>query len=469
MWLPDNKLTKKNLELILQTRTDDTLVLETLTPQSFDLLSDDDDFEVFDNPGIQVELQEKVAEGGMSYIYLGWQDSLRRRVAVKTSKKREGALQKILTEEAVITGQLEHPNIPPIYDIVGTDVILKWLEGETLRQKLDEWQEWGLEIDFSVPVLLDVCKALEYAHSRQVIHRDIKTDNIMICEHGATYLLDWGIAIRLDDRDDNPEFYEENYNSLVGTLGYMAPEMITKDPVFTVDERTDIYLMGATLHEVLIGLPRHWSEVTSDIPTLIEESSPFEYDEEIYMFGQVCNKACAPNPDERYQTVKEFTQALHSAFEIWKQRSLLDQGAAMLEELEAIEEGRLNFNLSSEEQQGEFAANHVHAFQLYMQTRAAFEGYLFHEPNNEFATEGLDKASQVLMSYFIKNRQLQFAQFMKMIIGNVPRRLLDKLEELEEEEHKNTHILRNYRLMEFQFGILIIFLIVAVIYLYFQS
>ena len=466
MWLPDNKLTKKNLELILQTRTDDTLILETLTPHSFDLADDVEDFEIFDNSGIQVEIQEKVAEGGMSYIYLGWQESLGRRVAVKMSKNKDRSFQKILCDEAVIIGQLEHPNIPPIYDIVGADVILKWLEGETLRQKLEEWQEWGLEIDFSIPVLLDICNALEYAHSRGVIHRDIKTDNIMICDYGAIYLLDWGIALKLDDRDKNSASYAERHNSLVGTLGYMAPEMSTENPVFTVDERTDIYLMGATLHEVLVGLPRHWSEVISDIPSLIEESLPFEYDEEIYMFGQVCNKACAREKEDRYQSIKEFTQALKSAFEIWKQRSLLDQGCAMLEELELLEGGRLS--LSGEN--GDIdATNHIHAFQLYMQIRAAFDGYLFHEPNNEIAIEGLQKASQVLMAYFLKKKQLQSAQFMKMIIGNVPRRLLDTLEALEEEDSKKTHILRNYRLMEFQFGILIVFLVIAVIYLYFQS
>lgn len=248
MWLPNNKLTKKTLELVLQTRTDDALVLETLTPRSFDLGEEVDGGEIFDQPGIQVEIQEKVAEGGMSYIYLGWQESLARRVAVKISKKKNRSFQRILRDEAIITGQLEHPNIPPIYDIVGTDVILKWLEGYTLQQKLEEWQEWGLEIDFSVPVLLDVCNALEYAHSRNVIHRDIKTDNIMICDYGAVYLLDWGIALKLDERDANPAFYEEKKNSLVGTLGYMAPEMIEPDPAFSVDERTDIYLMGATLH-----------------------------------------------------------------------------------------------------------------------------------------------------------------------------------------------------------------------------
>ena len=202
---------------------------------------------------------------------------------------------------------------------------------------------------------------------------------------------------------------------------------------------------------------------------MIEESLPFEYDDEIYMFGQVCNRACSRNKDERYQTIKEFTQALKSAFEIWKQRSLLEQGCAMLEELEAIQDGRLNLSMEQTDEEGERSANHVHAFQLYMQTRAAFEGYLFHEPNNEVAMEGLQKANQTLMSYFIKTKQLQSAQFMKLIVGNVPRRLLDKLEELEEEDSKKTHILRNYRLMEFQFGILIIFLIIAVIYLYLQS
>lgn len=359
--------------------------------------------------------EEKIAEGGMSFIFRGIQHSLDREVAIKESKSTEGIFDQILYHESIITGRLEHPNIVPIHDMTQEygrcKVVLKLLQGQTLTASLEEWRENDIHIDNSIPVLLKVCDALTYAHDKQILHRDIKPENIMICDHGAVYLLDWGIALDMSKRSSVK-------NMVVGTLRYMPPEMLGDNPAFAVDERSDVFLLGATLHEVLTGKQRHDAPAVSKVLEQIQESLPSTYPIEYSKFGEVCNKACAKNPQDRYKNIKQFAHALQGAWDAWKQRFLLDQALAMLEELQMIDTG------------GYIPETDAHIFQLYIQTRSAFTGFLMFDPTNREANAGLETANIILLRYFLRRKEVSSITWMVQIVAHVPEEMRAEIDAL---------------------------------------
>ena len=187
------------------------------------------------------------------------QRSLAREVAIKTVKDHAGERARdALCDEAVVTGLLEHPNVIPVHAL-GCDsegrplLVMKRVEGVAWRDLLrdPEHPAWATHaaapedrLAFHLDVLADVSQAAAFAHSRRIVHRDIKPENVMIGEFGEVYLLDWGLAVTAG-RELEP-------GTLVGTPAYMAPEMVGGG---RVDGRTDVYLLGATLHEVLTGRP----------------------------------------------------------------------------------------------------------------------------------------------------------------------------------------------------------------------
>jgi serine/threonine-protein kinase len=163
------------------------------------------------------------------------------------------------TSEAQITGQLEHPNIVPIHDF-GTDdqgqpfITMKLVEGDTLGDLVRAAGSERLDPDVLagfVRILLKVCDALAFAHSKGVIHRDLNPANIMVGQFGEVYLMDWGVSARTDlspIRSEN----DPRSTDISGTPAYMAPEQIRGAEL---DHRTDVFALGATLYFVLTGEP----------------------------------------------------------------------------------------------------------------------------------------------------------------------------------------------------------------------
>jgi len=189
-------------------------------------------------------LREKLGEGGMAVVYVAVQTALGREVAVKTARDGDLDAARALVDEARITGALEHPNIVPVHDVGRDDqgrplIVLKRIEGTPWSETIATAKlEWNLE------QLVHVCRAVAFAHSRGILHRDLKPANVMVGEFGETYVLDWGIALPVDSHNDE----------VAGTLAYMAPEMLAAE-VLTV--RADVYLLGATLYEIVAGEPPH--------------------------------------------------------------------------------------------------------------------------------------------------------------------------------------------------------------------
>jgi serine/threonine-protein kinase len=222
--------------------------------------------------------QGVVARGGFGAIHQVVDESLSRRVAMKVLEAERCAKEKDVLrflEEAQITGQLDHPNIVPVHEL-GVDeggrhfFTMKMVRGKTLKEILkatDFEQRSPLELERALQIVLKVCDALSFAHSKGVVHRDLKPDNIMVGTHGQVYLMDWGIA-QLESAErpsgetgEDAVVVQEGKNSgldvtgtIIGTPSFMAPEQAMGD-IHEIDHRTDVFALGGILYQILTDEP----------------------------------------------------------------------------------------------------------------------------------------------------------------------------------------------------------------------
>ncbi len=269
-------------------------------------------------------LREELGRGGMGVVFLAGQKALDREVAIKRLVEPSPRLVDALLHEAMIAGGLEHPSIVPIHAVVedehGPAVVMKRISGR-------EWAELIRDpettLDRHLEVLVQVCNATAFAHSEGVVHRDIKPSNVMVGAFGEVYLMDWGIARRLSD---------QTRRGLAGTAAYLAPEMVDG----TFDERSDVYLLGATLHEVLMRAPRHTAETLFEAVQQAIESAAFDYPASVPpLLGQICNRACARAPEDRFESVEALRDAVISFRAQRAAQDLVDVADARLETLSA--------------------------------------------------------------------------------------------------------------------------------------
>ncbi len=255
-------------------------------------------------------LMNLLGEGGMGKVYNARQTSVDRSVAVKMlkvkSKKLREQQAKFLTE-AVVTGDLAHPNIVPIYD-VGQDeedalfYSMKHVTGnpwiDTLRQK---------PLEKNLDILMRVADAMAFAHSKGVVHRDLKPENVMLGEFGEVLVMDWGLAMPTDEFSRGKRGITRT-NSMGGTPAYMAPEMAT-GPLKSIGPASDVYLMGAMLYEIITGAPPHRGKnamkcLMSAAKNIIH---PTNEDGELMAIAM---RAMSTNPRERHSSVHEFRTAV---------------------------------------------------------------------------------------------------------------------------------------------------------------
>ena len=276
-----------------------------------------------------------IGEGGMGVVHLGRQHSVDREVAIKTVRTPDSPSD-LLLEEAYLMGQLEHPNIVPIHDITVSDdgrpqVVLKRIEGRAWRDVMRESDETvkarhGVVdlLAWHLGVFLQVCQAVRFAHSRGIVHRDIKPDNVMIGPFDDVYLLDWGLGLSLDAAAPGPTL--ETEKGIAGTPAYMAPEQLEASPA-GVGTHTDVYLLGATLHEIVTGRPpqdgKTLAEIRDQIATrdhvALPETCPAE-------LAAIIRRALSREADARFESVRALREAVERFLEHRTSEALADTG-----------------------------------------------------------------------------------------------------------------------------------------------
>ena len=240
-----------------------------------------------------------VASGGMGSVHVVVDRALGRRMAMKTMHamlREDQRMLRLFLREARTTGLLDHPNIVPVYDIGERDGALyftmKLVSGRTLRDVVRSYPS-GVDdphVLFNLlDVIIKVCDALAFAHSRGVIHCDIKPANVMLGDYGEVYLMDWGIA-RLrgvaSDRASSAEGLREQAaedeeeappsgntgDAVLGTASYMSPEQAEGNRL-ALDARADVFSVGAVLYDILTGRPPYRGESFDETLTLARSAS----------------------------------------------------------------------------------------------------------------------------------------------------------------------------------------------------
>jgi len=267
-------------------------------------------------------LGSEIGHGGMGEVILGRDREIGRDVAVKRLRRgidSPEAARRFL-REARIQARLEHPSIVPVHTL-GRDqnghpfFTMKLLEGKTLTEYLradppPSQQEL-------VRTMVDVCRAIELAHARGVVHRDLKPDNIMLGQFGEVYVLDWGVARIVDDKESvgaagDVETLDglTQAGALFGTPGYMAPEQAEGSP--DVGPPADIYALGAILFEILAGQSLHPRKAALASTLEGRDGSPARRRPELAIppeLDKLCQQTLARDPADR-PTIGELADRL---------------------------------------------------------------------------------------------------------------------------------------------------------------
>ena len=284
----------------------------------------------------------KVGSGGMGTVYLAQDADLGRKVAVKVMNVADstGALASRMMREARIVALLEHPSIVPIHDVGTLDdgrvfYAMKLVHGE----RLDQSAGGAASTSDMLRIFQKVCEAVAFAHSRGVIHRDLKPENIMVGSFGEVLVMDWGVAKVLSadsaevasaPEDSRAEFRSPEDDELIttlplaadspgdtsggtviGTLAYMPPEQ-ARGQTELLDERSDVYALGAILYFLLTGRPPYESSGATDAREQAGDSNPMrprQINPRVpRAIDAVCLKALAGRREDRYGGAEELSR-----------------------------------------------------------------------------------------------------------------------------------------------------------------
>jgi serine/threonine protein kinase/formylglycine-generating enzyme required for sulfatase activity len=305
------------------------------------------------------EVLGELGRGGMGEVLRVRDRDLKREVAMKrllpaSNVAHSSATQDDLVrfiEEAQATGQLEHPNIVPVHDI-GVDsegrvyFTLKYVQGlslkKVIRGRLVDEESNQFRTEYSalrmIEILISICQAVAYAHSKRIIHRDLKPDNVMLGKYGEVLVMDWGLAKvlgskRSDKNEDRTVRISTSRaedasqatmeGSIAGTPAYMSPEQ-AEGRISELDERTDIYSLGAILYEVLTGEPPYGGGTALEVIRKVVAGGPRPLKKRKGAFGfspvprelaAICERAMARKLQDRYTSVAAIRQDLQAYLE----------------------------------------------------------------------------------------------------------------------------------------------------------
>lgn len=266
-------------------------------------------------------LERLAGMGGFGQVWKGWDEQLQRAVAVKIARieriPKDGPAH--LMEEARRCARLKHPNILAIHD-VGEEqdipyFVCDWVEGETLRQRIDRQRLSRRE---AIDLIAQLADALQFAHDQGIVHLDVKPSNVLLDEKSRPFLVDFGLSVGVNDKPTG-----------CGTTNYSSPEQRATGS-HGIDGRSDIYALGGVFYELLTG--RKPLDSLADYPGQDLESSTSvvslrDIPENLL---QVCRKCLVCDPDLRYQTATELAQDLRACLHHSHNNAIPRQGLLLL-------------------------------------------------------------------------------------------------------------------------------------------
>jgi eukaryotic-like serine/threonine-protein kinase len=343
-----------------------------------------------------------LGEGGMGRVVLARQSSLRREVALKTPLKgaEDPLVIEALLREAVVMGSLEHRCIIPVHGL-GRDsdgapvLVMKYIDGISLHNLLEDfqhpaWARWTETTDdrrvAALLVLMEVCSAVEFAHQHGIIHRDVKPENVLLTANGEVYLSDWGVAAHL---------HEPLRAEVRGTPAFMAPELVL-GATEQLSVRTDVYLLGATLHFILTGTCKHtgptlyavFFSALSSVPVIYPENVPPD-------LAALCNEATHGDPSERPVSAAAFRRRIVEHLRHRGSITSAAEGTARLNTLRAM-----------------ISDPHAEPSALQrvaVECRYAFEQSLREWSDNSIAKDGREACLNALFAYELQRENLDAA------------------------------------------------------------
>ena len=286
------------------------------------------------------------AEGGLGRVHLARDEQLRRTVALKEIRPERASDPRIrqrFLNEAEITGQLEHPGIVPVYALErdssrGPVYAMRFIQGRTLGDAIEAHHKrpTALGLRELLQRFIRVCQTVAYAHSKGVIHRDLKPDNVMLGDYGETLIVDWGLAKRLGDRDDSFDAVAEPptaasdvppvglaqtvlaptdrvagsgqltaAGTVMGTPAYMAPEQACGEQL---SPAADVYALGAVLFTVLTGKAPYRGSNTIEVLRKVAAGELRDVAVAPRALNAIYIKAMARDPRLRYLTAAELAR-----------------------------------------------------------------------------------------------------------------------------------------------------------------
>jgi len=271
-------------------------------------------------------MMEEFARGGLGRIFRALDRRTGRIVAIKEVRRAERDVLQRFAREALVTANLQHPSIVPVYEVgrwaeSEPFYAMKLVQGRTLADLVAEAATAGERLALLSHVI-DVADALAYAHGERVIHRDLKPENVLVGSYGETVVIDWGLARNLATGEEaaslpsaqrlDGDGGETVAGTVMGTPSYMPPEQARGE---AVDERADVYAIGAMLYHVLAGLrPYAEADGAAEVLRRVIEGPPKalsalapEIPAELVA---IVDRAMAPRPPDRYPTAKGLAEDL---------------------------------------------------------------------------------------------------------------------------------------------------------------
>ncbi len=253
------------------------------------------------------DFEELIGTGGMASVYRARQHTFDRDVAIKVLSpdlSEDGGFSERFIQESLIVAKLHHSNIVQVYDVGEFNdhfyIAMEYLHGGDLSDRL---KQGGLDLKEILSIIRQAASALDFAHRKNIVHRDIKPDNVMFREDGAAVITDFGIA-----KEVGSDLNLTQTGLVIGTPKYMAPEQIRGKKV---DHRVDIYALGILFYRCLVGkvpfdgdmVTITYKHVNDPVPALPAKVGGLQ---------AVLNKMLEKEPKNRFQTGKELVVALEN-------------------------------------------------------------------------------------------------------------------------------------------------------------